>query len=56
MVKKPKFKNFELTLIDGSKVMVKAPRSRLTEEYAALLAYHWANVSKTNVILVKGVD
>lgn len=46
-MKQNKYRNFELTLKDGSKVMVKATGpNKVTEKYAMVLASHWANFSK----------
>lgn len=50
-----KFKLFELTLKDGSKITAKAPASKLSLEYASKLAYHWAKVEKEDVINVIGL-
>lgn len=55
-MKAEKFKKFELNLKDGSKVIVKAPTSKLTLEYASKLAYHWARVPKDDVIKVIGLQ
>lgn len=38
MVKKPKFKNFELTLIDGSKVMVKSPTKQVNRRICRFIS------------------
>ena len=49
-----KFKYFELTLKDGSKVTAKAP-SKATVSYSLNVAYHWAKVCKNDVISIKGI-
>lgn len=55
MSKSEKFKTFELTLKDGSKVITKAPTAKLTVEYATKLAYHWVKVDKEDVISIVGI-
>lgn len=54
-MKVEKFKVFELTLKDGSKVITKTPSSKLSLNYAKDLAYHWANVDKNDVVNVIGI-
>lgn len=54
-MKAEKYKYFELTLKDGSKITVKAPSSKLTLEYASKLAYHWAKVNKDDIINIVGI-
>ena len=49
-----KFKHFELTLQDGTKVTAKAP-AKVTLNYALNVAYHWAKVCKEDVISIKGI-
>ena len=44
-MKQNKYKRFEATLKNGTKVIAKAPTSRLTEKYANILVYHWINMS-----------
>lgn len=44
-MKQNKYRNFELTLKDGSKVIVKGP-NKVTEKYAIVLSAHWANSNK----------
>jgi hypothetical protein len=47
-MKQNKYRNFELTLKDGSKIMVKATGpNKVTEKYAMVLAAHWANFPKS---------
>lgn len=55
MSKQDKYRYFELTLKDGSKVTTKAPQGKLTVEYASKLAYHWAKVDKESVVNVVGI-
>ena len=46
-MKQNKYRNFELTLKDGSKIMVKSTGpNKVTEKYAMVLAAHWANFPK----------
>ena len=46
-MKQNKYRNFELTLKDGSKIMVKSTGpNKVTEKYAMVLAAHWVNFSK----------
>ena len=46
-MKQNKYRNFELTLKDGSKVMVKSTGpNKVTEKYAMVLAANWVNFSK----------
>ena len=47
-----KFKYFELTLKDGTKVTAKAP-SKVTLNYALNVAYHWAKVNRNEVFNVE---
>ena len=49
-----KFKYFELSLKDGTKVTAKAP-AKVTINYALNTAYHWAKVCKNDVISIKGI-
>ena len=49
-----KFKNFELTLQDGTKVTAEAP-SKVTLNYALNVAHHWAKVRKEDVFSIKGI-
>lgn len=49
-----KFKHFELTLQDGTKVTAKA-QLKVTVGYALNIAYHWAKVRKEDVISIKGI-
>ena len=49
-----KFKYFELTLKNGTKVTAKAP-SKVTVAYALNVAYHWAKVCKEDVSSLKGI-
>ena len=44
-MKANKYKKFEATLNNGTKVIAKAPTARLTEKYAIILVYHWINMS-----------
>ena len=44
-MKQNKYKRFEATLKNGTKVIAKAPTARLTEKYAIILVYHWINMS-----------
>ena len=47
-MKQNKYRNFELTLKDGSKIMVKSRGiNKVTEKYAMALAAHWVNLSKS---------
>ena len=62
-----KYKIFEVTLKNGTKVIAKAPTARLTEKYAIILVYHWINMSNNisdnsdnsvkqdDVISIKGI-
>ena len=50
-----KYKLFMLLLNNGEKVEVNAPASKVTEEYALSVAYHWAKVNKDLVISVVGI-
>ena len=52
---KPKYKTFELTLTDGSIVIFSMPNGKVTLNYAANVAYHWAKVSKNDVISIKPI-
>ena len=46
-MKANKYRNFELTLKDGSKILVKATGpNKVTEKYAMVLASHWANFAQ----------
>ena len=66
-MKQNKYKRFEVTLKDGTKVITKTPTSRLTEKYAIILVYHWINMSnkisdnsdnsvkQDDVISIKGI-
>ena len=54
-MQQPKYKQFELTLINGSTVVCSAPTSKVTINYAANVAYYWAKVSKKDVISVKPI-
>ena len=66
-MKTNKYKRFEVTLKDGTKVITKTPTSRLTEKYAIILVYHWINMSNNisdnsdnsvkqdDVISIKGI-
>ena len=66
-MKQNKYKRFEVTLKDGTKVITKTPTSRLTEKYAIILVYHWINMSNNirdnsdnsvkpdDVISIKGI-
>lgn len=56
MKAKKKFRKFVITTKDGETIPCKAPSSKLTEEYAKLLAYHWAKIDKSRVETVKGID
>ena len=40
-----KYKIFEVTLKNGTKVIAKAPTARLTEKYAIINMFHWINMS-----------
>ena len=40
-----KYKRFEATLKNGTKVIAKAPTARLTEKYAIINMFHWINMS-----------
>lgn len=51
----PKYKTFELTLIDGSIVVCSVPTGKVSLNYAAKVAYHWAKVSKKDVISIKPI-
>ena len=67
-MKANKYKRFEVTLKDGTKVITKTPTSRLTEKYAKIGAYHWINMSNNipdsapnsmkpnDVISIKGIS
>ena len=66
-MKTNKYKRFEATLKNGTKVIAKAPTARLTEKYAIILVYHWINMSnkisdsapnsvkQDDVISIKGI-
>ena len=66
-MKANKYKRFEATLKNGTKVIAKAPTARLTEKYAIILVYHWINMSNNlsdnsdnsvkqdDVISIKGI-
>ena len=56
VMKAKKFRKFVITTKDGETIPCKAPSSKLTEEYAKLLAYHWAKIDKSRVETVKGID
>ena len=46
-MKQNKYRNFELTLKDGSKIMVKSTGpNKVTEKYAMVLASHWYNFAQ----------
>ena len=46
-MKQNKYRNFELTLKDGSKILVKSTGpNKVTEKYAMVQATHWANFAK----------
>ena len=58
-----KYKYFEVTLADGTKVQTKSPSSKLTENYAKLLCWYWINKANRNnaltpesVLTIKGRD
>ena len=51
----PKYKTFELTLTDGSIIICSAPTCKVSINYAANVAYHWAKVSKNDVISIKPI-
>ena len=40
-----KYKIFEVTLKNGTKVIAKSPTARLTEKYAIINMFHWINMS-----------
>lgn len=44
-MKANKYKRFEATLNNGTKVIAKAPTARLTEKYAIINMFHWINMS-----------
>ena len=44
-MKANKYKRFEATLKNGTKVIAKAPTARLTEKYAIINMFHWINMS-----------
>ena len=44
-MKANKYKIFEATLKNGTKVIAKAPTARLTEKYAIINMFHWINMS-----------
>lgn len=54
-MKTEKYKYFELTLQDGTKIQVKTPSAKLTLEYASKLAYHWAKIDKDSIINIVGL-
>ena len=54
-MQQPKYKQFELTLINGSTVVCSAPTCKVTINYAANVAYHWAKVNKKDVISIKPI-
>ena len=46
-MKQNKYRNFELTLKDGSKIMVKSTGpNKVTEKYAMALSSHWYNFAR----------
>ena len=67
-MKANKYKRFEATLKNGTKVIAKAPTARLTEKYAIILVYRWINMSNkisdsapnsvkpNDVISIKGIS
>ena len=62
-----KYKIFEVTLKNGTKVIAKSPTARLTEKYAIINMFHWINMSnnisdnsdnsvkQADVISIKGI-
>lgn len=54
-MKTEKYKYFELTLQDGTKIQVKTPSAKLTLEYASKSAYHWAKIDKDIIIDIVGL-
>ena len=44
-MKANKYKRFEATLKNGTKVITKTPTARLTEKYAIINMFHWINMS-----------
>ena len=66
-MKQNKYKRFEVTLKDGTKVIAKTPTSKLTEKYAIIGVWHWINmgnnmsdnapnsIKKDDVISIKGI-
>ena len=67
-MKQNKYKRFEATLKNGTKVIAKAPTARLTEKYAIINMFHWINMSNNirdnsdnsvkpdDVISIKGIS
>ena len=58
-----KYKYFEVTLVDGTKVQTKCPAGKITEAYAKLLCWYWINKANRNnaltpesVLTIKGRD
>lgn len=47
-----KFRTFMVTLINGEKIITKAPASKLTEDCAKNLAYYWINKANRNNKLI----
>lgn len=67
-MKANKYKRFEATLKNGTKVITKTPTARLTEKYAIINMFHWINMSNKirdnsdnsvkpdDVISIKGIS
>ena len=67
-MKANKYKKFEATLNNGTKVIAKAPTARLTEKYAIINMFHWINmgnkisdsapnsVKYNDIVSIKGIS
>jgi hypothetical protein len=55
-----KFRYFVAFFVDGSRLMLKAPASKVTEKTARKYAQHWAKMQKgiegANIVRVEGCD
>lgn len=54
-----KYKVFEIILIDGTRLELRAPSARITERYATIAAPHWCKIQKginnAQILSVKGI-